>query len=199
MNISLIIACVQNMRVGHWPNFPAIHLYVFPSCSSKFTQLLAALVGNVNHILKSACSPLGQKEPFSIFDRKLSKLKLHCGRECALKTPKNVAEKNESSLVTMLVLSLCAVQLRVNVRSHHLKLPNIIIISSIAFYLRCCFLPQAPLSACLMGVIVPFFEPITGPGGLFTPWSSTALVSHFFMLSCSITKWTQSELHNTGS
>ena len=108
MKISLIIACVQNLRVGHRPNFPTIYLYVFPSCSSKFTQLLAALVGNINHILKSACSPLGQKEPFSFFDRKLSKLKLYCGRESALKTPKNVAKKNDSSLVTTLVCSTVA-------------------------------------------------------------------------------------------
>ena len=119
MKISLIISCVQNLRVGHWPNFPAIYLYVFQSCSSKFTQLLAALMGNVNHILRSACSPLGQKEPF--FYRKLSKLELYCGRESALKTPKNVAKKNDSSLVTTPVLSSCAAQLRVNARSHQHK------------------------------------------------------------------------------
>ena len=86
---------LDNWPYGHRPNFPAIHLYVFPSCSSKFTQLLAALVGNVNHILKSACSPLVQKEPLSFFDRKLSKLKLYCWRESALKTPKNVAKNND--------------------------------------------------------------------------------------------------------
>ena len=51
MKISLIIACVLNLRVGQQP-FPAIYPYVFPSSSSKFTQLLAALVDNINHILK---------------------------------------------------------------------------------------------------------------------------------------------------
>ena len=108
MKISLIIACVQNLRVGPQPNFPAIYRYVFLPCSSKFTQLLTALVGIVNHILKSACSLLGQKEPFSFLDRKLSKLKLYWGRESAFKIPKNSAKKNDSSLVTTLVLSSCA-------------------------------------------------------------------------------------------
>ena len=49
---------------SHRPNFPAIYLYFFSSCSSKFTQLLAVFVGNVGHILKWAFSPLGRKEPF---------------------------------------------------------------------------------------------------------------------------------------
>ena len=79
------------------------------------------LVGNVNLILKPAFSPLGQKDPFYFFDRKLSELKLYYGRESALKNTQNVAKKNDSSLVTTLVLCSCAVQLRVNARSHHLN------------------------------------------------------------------------------
>ncbi|KAK3730653.1 hypothetical protein QZH41_008273, partial [Actinostola sp. cb2023] len=36
---------------------------------------------------------------------------------------------------------------------------------------------QAPLSACLLAVVVPFFEPVTGKGGLFSPWPLMALVA----------------------
>lgn len=34
---------------------------------------------------------------------------------------------------------------------------------------------QAPLSAIGVGLIIPFFEPVIGPGGLFGPWSAEAL------------------------
>lgn len=34
---------------------------------------------------------------------------------------------------------------------------------------------QAPLSACFLAVVIPFFEPLTGEGGLFGPWSMAAI------------------------
>ena len=35
---------------------------------------------------------------------------------------------------------------------------------------------QAPLSACFLSVVIPFFEPVFGDGGIFGPWSLQALV-----------------------
>ena len=35
---------------------------------------------------------------------------------------------------------------------------------------------QAPLSAVLLVFCVPFFEPVVGEGGIFTPWSMQAVV-----------------------
>ena len=36
---------------------------------------------------------------------------------------------------------------------------------------------QAPLSASFLIVVIPFFEPIFGEGGVFGPWSMAALVT----------------------
>lgn len=38
---------------------------------------------------------------------------------------------------------------------------------------------QAPMSSAFLLVIVPFFEPLTGEGGIFGPWSFQALVMVF--------------------
>lgn len=38
---------------------------------------------------------------------------------------------------------------------------------------------QAPISSAFLLTIVPFFEPLTGEGGIFGPWSLTALVMVF--------------------
>jgi solute carrier family 35 protein E3 len=39
---------------------------------------------------------------------------------------------------------------------------------------------QAPLSAIILSFIVPFFEPLTGPQGVFTgEWSLEGWVKHF--------------------
>ena len=36
---------------------------------------------------------------------------------------------------------------------------------------------QAPLSACILAVTVPFFEPVFGAGGVFSAWEPNAIVS----------------------
>lgn len=36
---------------------------------------------------------------------------------------------------------------------------------------------QAPMSSAMLLVAVPFFEPVFGEGGIFGPWSVSALVS----------------------
>ena len=35
---------------------------------------------------------------------------------------------------------------------------------------------QAPLSAAFLTLAIPFFEPVFGEGGIFGPWSLSALV-----------------------
>jgi solute carrier family 35 protein E3 len=35
---------------------------------------------------------------------------------------------------------------------------------------------QAPLSAALLILVIPFFEPLFGQGGVFGPWSLNAVV-----------------------
>lgn len=42
--------------------------------------------------------------------------------------------------------------------------------------LTLCLPCQAPLSSGFLLCIVPFFEPLTGDGGIFGPWSLPALV-----------------------
>ena len=121
LKISLIIACVQNLRVGHRPNLPAIYLYVFPSCSSKFTQLLAALVGNVNHILKvSLLSAWPERAIFFIWS-KIIRIKTVLWVRICFENTQTCSQKTDSSLVTTFLLSSCAVQLRVNARSHRVS------------------------------------------------------------------------------
>jgi len=39
---------------------------------------------------------------------------------------------------------------------------------------------QAPLSAVAVAIMVPIFEPISGVGGVFGPWSYDALVLLFY-------------------
>ncbi|XP_053321517.1 solute carrier family 35 member E3 [Spea bombifrons] len=39
---------------------------------------------------------------------------------------------------------------------------------------------QAPLSSAMLLSVVPFFEPVIGEGGIFGPWSATALVMVIF-------------------
>ena len=39
---------------------------------------------------------------------------------------------------------------------------------------------QAPLSAGVLLVSIPFFEPLVGPHGIFGPWSFGALVSFIY-------------------
>ncbi|XP_041636199.1 solute carrier family 35 member E3 [Cheilinus undulatus] len=39
---------------------------------------------------------------------------------------------------------------------------------------------QAPLSSCFLLGVVPLFEPLTGEGGIFGPWSFSALVTVLF-------------------
>ena len=36
---------------------------------------------------------------------------------------------------------------------------------------------QAPLSACILAIAVPFFEPIVGEHGIFSMWPPNAMVS----------------------
>eukprot|EP00071_Canis_lupus_P008470 XP_005625666.1 solute carrier family 35 member E3 isoform X3 [Canis lupus familiaris] len=35
---------------------------------------------------------------------------------------------------------------------------------------------QAPMSSAMLLVVVPFFEPLLGEGGIFGPWSASALM-----------------------
>jgi len=35
---------------------------------------------------------------------------------------------------------------------------------------------QAPMSSAFLLILVPFFEPLSGEGGIFGPWSFQALV-----------------------
>ncbi|CAI9537190.1 unnamed protein product [Staurois parvus] len=39
---------------------------------------------------------------------------------------------------------------------------------------------QAPLSSAMMLAVVPFFEPVIGEGGIFGPWSPTAVIMVLF-------------------
>ncbi|KAM9772578.1 solute carrier family 35 member E3 [Syngnathus typhle] len=39
---------------------------------------------------------------------------------------------------------------------------------------------QAPLSSGFLTAVIPFFEPLTGDGGIFGPWSLPALMTVFF-------------------
>ena len=40
---------------------------------------------------------------------------------------------------------------------------------------------QAPLSATILMVVIPFFEPVTGTHGILSPWPVEAIVSFFFL------------------
>lgn len=43
---------------------------------------------------------------------------------------------------------------------------------------------QAPLSSGVLLAIIPFFEPLTGDGGIFAPWSLPALVGLNTLACC---------------
>ena len=48
---------------------------------------------------------------------------------------------------------------------------------------------QAPLSAAFLTLAIPFFEPVFGEGGIFGPWSLSALVMTLGLLACTTVRF----------